>query len=42
VQAPADFALAATGFILLVAWNAPPLVVVLLCACTGVALGVWT
>lgn len=38
VLAPADFALAAAGFALLVAWRAPPLVVVLLSAACGIAL----
>jgi chromate transporter len=39
VQSPADFAVAATGFVLLIVWRAPPLVVVLLSAAAGVALG---
>jgi chromate transporter len=39
VQSPADFAVAATGFVLLVVWRAPPLVVVLLSALAGVGLG---
>jgi chromate transporter len=38
VQTPVDFAIAATGFVLLVAWRAPPLLVVLLSALAGVAL----
>src|SRR6202012_1235242 len=38
VQRPADFAVAATGFVLLVAWKAPPLLVVLLAAVAGVGL----
>lgn len=37
VKAPADFAVALAGFVLLVAWRAPPLVVVLLSACAGIA-----
>jgi chromate transporter len=37
VKSSADFALALTGFILLVAWRAPPLVVVILGALSGVA-----
>ena len=40
VQSPADFAVAAAGFVLLVVWRAPPLLVVLFCAVAGVALGV--
>jgi chromate transporter len=39
VLAPADFAVAATGFVLLVIWKAPPLIIVLLGAAAGVALG---
>ena len=39
VQSPADFAVAATGFVLLIIWNAPPLLVVLLCAIAGIELG---
>jgi chromate transporter len=38
VQRPADFAVAVAGFVLLVAWRAPPLLVVLLSAVAGVAL----
>ncbi len=37
VQGPADFAIAAVGFVLLMAWRAPPLVVVLFTAAAGVA-----
>jgi chromate transporter len=37
VQSPADFAIAAVGFVLLMAWRAPPLVVVLFTAAAGVA-----
>jgi chromate transporter len=40
VRGPADFAVAATGFAALVVWRAPPLVVVLMTAAAGVALGV--
>ena len=40
VQRPADFAVAVAGFVLLVAWRAPPLVVVLLCAAAGVGLAI--
>ncbi len=37
VQRPADFAIAAVGFVLLMAWRSPPLVVVLFTAAAGVA-----
>jgi chromate transporter len=36
---PIDFAIVATGFVLLVAWRAPPLLVVILSALAGAALG---
>jgi len=36
---PADFAIAAAGFVALVVWRAPPLVVVILTAAAGVILG---
>jgi chromate transporter len=39
VQGPADFAIAAVGFVLLMAWRAPPLVVVVFTAVAGVAEG---
>ena len=39
VQTPVDFAIAATGFALLIAWQAPPLVVVLLAALAGMGPG---
>jgi chromate transporter len=39
VQGPADFAVAATGFALLVAWRAPPVIVVVLTAVAGALLG---
>jgi chromate transporter len=39
VRRPADFAVAAAGFALLVAWRAPPLLVVALSASAGMALG---
>lgn len=39
VLGPADFAIAAAGFVLLVAWRAPPLLVVALSALAGTALG---
>jgi chromate transporter len=42
VLAPLDFAVAATGFVLLVVWRAPPLLVVALSALAGTALGVAT
>jgi len=38
VKAPGDFAVALVGFVLLTAWRAPPLVVVLVSACGGIAL----
>jgi chromate transporter len=38
VLSPADFAVAATGFVLLVVWRAPPLLVVVLSALAGVGL----
>lgn len=38
VQKPMDFAVAATGFVLLMAWRAPPLLVVVLAALAGVGL----
>jgi chromate transporter len=38
VKAPGDFAIAVVGFVLLVAWRAPPLIVVLVSACGGIAL----
>jgi chromate transporter len=38
VQGPVDFAIAAAGFVLLITWRAPPLVVVLLSALAGVGL----
>ena len=37
VKAPADLAIALVGFVLLVAWRAPPLVVVLVSAAWGIA-----
>jgi chromate transporter len=38
VQAPGDFAVALVGFVLLTAWRAPPLVVVIVSAIGGVLL----
>jgi chromate transporter len=38
VKAPGDLAIALVGFVLLVAWRARPLVVVLVSACAGIAL----
>ena len=38
VQAPGDFAVALVGFVLLTAWQAPPLVVVIISAIGGVLL----
>lgn len=40
VLGPVDFAVAAVGFVLLVAWRTPPLVVVVLGALAGVGMGV--
>lgn len=37
VNTPADFAIALVGFVLLQVWSAPPLVVVVLSACGGIA-----
>jgi chromate transporter len=37
ILGPHDFAIALAGFVLLVAWRAPPLVVVVFCAVAGVA-----
>ncbi len=37
VKGPADFAIALIGFVLLQVWRAPPLVVVILSACGGMA-----
>jgi chromate transporter len=39
VLSPVDFAIAATGFVLLVVWRAPPLLVVALSALAGTGLG---
>jgi len=38
VRQPADFAVALIGFVLLLAWKVPPLIVVAFCAISGVAL----
>jgi chromate transporter len=38
VQAPGDFAVALTGFVLLTAWRTPPLAVVIVSAIGGVLL----
>jgi chromate transporter len=38
VAAPIDFVVATVAFVLLVAWRAPPLVVVVLCAVVGIAI----
>ncbi len=35
VRGPADFAIVASGFVALIVWRAPPLVVVLLTAAAG-------
>jgi chromate transporter len=37
VRAPSDFAIALIGFVLLQVWRAPPLIVVILSACGGMA-----
>lgn len=42
VQGPADFAVALIGFVLLLAWKAPPLVVVAFCAVSGFVLSYLT
>ena len=42
VLGPVDFGVAAAGFVLLVVWRAPPLLVVLACAAAGVGLGLAT
>jgi chromate transporter len=41
VQAPGDFAVALVGFVLLMAWRAPPLVVVVVSAVGGVLLALF-
>ncbi|MGN6750895.1 MAG: chromate efflux transporter [Xanthobacteraceae bacterium] len=41
VQAPADFGIALVGFVLLIAWRAPPLVVVVVSALGGVLLALF-
>jgi chromate transporter len=38
VKGPGDFAIALVGFVLLTAWRAPPLIVVVASACGGMAL----
>jgi chromate transporter len=38
VKAPGDFAIALVGFVLLTAWRAPPLLVVVVSALGGMAL----
>ena len=38
VREPADFAVAAVGFVLLIVWRSPPLLVVLLSAAAGMGL----
>jgi chromate transporter len=42
VHAPGDFAIALIGFVLLISWQAPPLVVVAVSALSGIALAVLT
>jgi len=39
VRGPSDFAIAAAGFVALIVWRAPPLIVVILTAAAGIALG---
>jgi chromate transporter len=39
VRGPTDFAIAAAGFVALIVWRAPPLIVVILTAAAGIALG---
>ncbi|MHC2462950.1 hypothetical protein ACVIHD_001962 [Bradyrhizobium embrapense] len=39
MQRPLDFGIALAGFVLLTAWRAPPLVVVVLSAAAGIAAG---
>jgi chromate transporter len=41
VKGPSDLAVALVGFVLLMAWRAPPLVVVLVSACAGIALAMF-
>jgi chromate transporter len=41
VKAPSDVAIALVGFVLLMAWRAPPLVVVLVSAIAGAAIGAY-
>jgi len=42
VKTPADFAIALVSFVLLMAWRAPPLVVVIVSALGGIVLAVAT
>ncbi len=42
VKTPADFAIALVGFVLLVAWRAPPLLVVVVGALGGIVLALAT
>jgi chromate transporter len=39
VRGPTDFAIAAAGFVALIVWRAPPLIIVILTAAVGIALG---
>jgi len=41
VKTPGDFAVALVGFVLLMAWRAPPLLVVIIGAIGGAALAYW-
>ena len=42
VQSPMDFAIASVAFVLLIAWQAPPLFVVMLSALAGMGLSLFT
>jgi len=41
VKTPGDFGLALIGFVLLIVWQTPPLVVVIVSALGGMALGLY-
>ena len=41
VRGPIDFTIAAAGFVLLVAWRAPPLLVVTLSGLAGAVVSLW-
>ena len=42
VNTPKDFALALIGFVLLTAWRAPPLLIVVISAVGGITLALWS